>query len=509
MHYGKSVTGAMAVFLALSAAACTQGGGSTGSSGAGHGGLVVARPLDVVDLSPDGSFVRSSDSQIVTLIADSLYRVNESDQIEPAIAARMPQLSKDQLTWTVPLKSGVKFSNGSDVTSEDVKFSLENAKKGTQQGKLFRPISSIETPNSTTVVIHTMTKDATLIWSLASIQAAIIPNNFAGMRPQEFYQKPIGAGAFMIAERKSGVDLKLVRNPRYYGAAPKPTSITFTPVADRNTRVTQLRAGAVDMIEDPPMQQMSQIVSDRSFHTFSRPFGVMRLGLNTAKSPLNDTHIRRAISLALDRTSMVRAVLAGRGSVACSWISTTVLRGYKPAFGCMTDLTQAKSEVAKSSYPTGASFTLIYDSADAFMPLTAQIIQSDLAKIGITVKLVGSTSQLYKASLTSRSFQGRLSLFALTGDPGLSLANYVDTGAEATSSQLLPQIKQELENSSAVFDEKARFKIYDDMVDQIAENGDAVALYSPQKIFVSSATVSGVTILPTNKVDFADVEVAK
>ena len=525
MQPKRSLTGALAVFLAVTAAACTKsngsGGNAAGGSGSGAatgnsaasggsgGNLIVARPLDVVDLSPDGSFLRSSDSQIVALIADSLYRVDKNDKLQPAIAASAPTLSQDQLSWTIKLRSGVKFSDGTPLTSADVKFSLDNAKQGKQQGKLYQPISSIDTPDPSTVVIHTSTKVATLEWTLAGFSAAILPNNFEGKPAKDFYQQPIGAGAFMIAERKPGVDVKLVRNPNYYGTPAKLDSITFTPVADPNTRVTQLRAGTVNMIEDPPIQQVKQIKADSKLKIYSQPVGVMRLGLNTTKPPLNDVHVRRAISLALDRASMVQAVLGGGGGVACTWISTTFLQGYKSPFGCLTNLDQAKSELAKSSYAKGASFTLIYDGADAEMPLTAQIVQSNLAKIGIQVKLDGTTNQLYKAALANKSFQGRFSLFALPGDPGLSMANYLNTDAESTSAPVLPQIKQEYEQATQTFDDAARFKIYDTMVDQIAEDADAVALYSPDKLFASSAKVNNVVVLPTNKVDFADISMSK
>jgi peptide/nickel transport system substrate-binding protein len=273
--------------------------------------------------------------------------------------------------------------------------------------------------------------------------------------------------------------------------------------------MTQLRTGAVNIVEDPPIQQLAQIKKDSTLKVSSTPVGVMRLGLNTAKPPLDDVHVRRAVSLTLDRQSMVQAVLGGDGSVACSWISATVLRGYKPDFGCKTDLAQAKSEMAMSKYANGASFTLIYDSADAQMPLTAQVVQSNLAQIGIQVKLDGTTNQLYKAALANQSFQGRFSLFALPGDPGLSMANYINTNAESTSSPVLPQIKQEFEQSAGIFDEAARFKLYNTMADQIAGDADAVGLYSPEKVFASSAKVSGLVVMPTNKVDFASISISK
>lgn len=502
MHLRKRVTVAVTLPLLLITAACA--GNKTGSSG---NSLVVARPLDVVDLSPDGSFLRSSDGQIVALVADSLFRINEKNEIVPAIASAMPTVSPDQLSWTIKLRSGVKFSNGAALTSADVKFSLDTAKTGTQQGKLFEPIASIDTPSANTVVIHTKTKVATLLGSLAGVPAAIIPHDFSGMPAAQFYQKPIGAGAFKISERKPSVELKLVRNPDYYGVKAKVAGITFKPVTDASTRVLQLRSGSVDMIEDPPVQQVPVLNRDAALTIVSRPVGVMRLGLNTAKAPLSDVHLRRAISLALDRQSMVKAVLGGRGSAACAWINQTFLRGYQPAFGCATDLTQAKAELAKSAHPKGATVTITYDSGDANMPLTAQIIESNLARIGVTAKLNGTTSPLYKAALANGTFQGRFSLFALAGDPGLSIANYLDTKGEGTSSPLLPQIKKEYAQALDTFDDAARFKLYDNVMDEIAEDADAVALYSPDKLWVTAARVKGAAILATNKMNFADISV--
>ncbi len=507
MHPIKRVAGVATLSLVLITAGCSAGSSGGGPSGSGNG-LVVARPLDVVDLSPDGSFLRSSDGQVVTLIADSLYKVNDDNTIVPAIAAAMPVLGKDQLTWTIKLRPAAKFSNGKPLTATDVKFSLDNAKKGTQQGKLFEPITSIDTPSPDTVVIHTATKVATLPATLAGIPAAIIPDNFAGMAEKTFYDKPIGAGPFKIAERNPGSDLKLVPDPYYYGTKTKLSSITFKLVSDANTRVLQLRAGTVNMVEDPPAQQASTLKANSSFAIVARPVGVMRLGLNTAKPPLNDVHVRRAISLAIDRASMVKAVLRDGGSPACSWVSQTFLRGYQPAFGCAMNLDQARSELAQSAYPHGASFTITYDSSDSDMPLTAQILKSDLAKVGITVKLNGTTSPLYKAALANKTFEGRFSLFALAGDPGLSVANYINTDAEGTSSPLLPQVKQEYAKSVETFDDTARFKIYDTIMDQIAQSADAVALYSPDKLWATTNKVSGAAILPTNKLNFAAISLA-
>lgn len=531
MQPKKWVTGAAAVSLALIATACTSGGGTksggdtpsaganttaSGQRAAGQsastksgGSVTVARPLDVIDISPDGSFLRSSDSQIVNLIADGLYRINKDDKIEPALAASEPTISADKLSWTIKLRSGITFSDGTPLSSADVKFSLDNAKKGTQQGKLFKAITSIDAPDPSTVVIHTAAPNATLLWTLASFPAVILPNNFEGKQAKDFYRMPVGAGPFMISERKPGTDLKLVRNPKYYGTPAKLDSITFVPVADPNTRVLKLRAGSVDLIEDPPTQQVGQLKGDSKFQVISLPVGVMRLGLNTVKPPLNDVHFRRAVSLALDRDSMVKAVLGGGGSKACAWISATFLQGYQPAFGCKYDVAAAKAELAQSATPTGASFSIVYDSADAQMPLTAQIIQSDLQKIGVKVELNGTTNQLYKAALANKTFQGRFSLFALAGDPGLSVNNYIATGAESTSSNLLPQITQEYQQSTSVFDDTARFKLYDQIMDQIAENGDAVALYSPDKLWAASSKVVGASILPTNKLDFADISLTK
>jgi len=531
MQHRKWVTGAAAVSVALITTACTSSGGkagnqttpttggassaaaqsASGSSAAPQGGgdITVARPLDVIDISPDGSFLRSSDSQIVNLIADGLYRINKDDKIEPAIAAGMPTVSADQLSWTIKLRPGVTFSDGTPLTSADVKFSLDNAKSGKQQGKLFQSITSIDAPDATTVVIHTAAKNATLLWTLASFPAVIMPKDFEGKAAKDFYQMPIGAGPFMISERKPGTDLKLVRNPKYYGTAAKLASITFVPVADPNTRVLKLRAGSVDLIEDPPTQQVAQLKDKPGFQVISLPVGVMRLGLNTVKPPLDDVHFRRAVSLALDRDSMVKAVLGGGGSKACAWISATFLQGYQPDFGCKFDLDAAKSELAQSSHPKGASFSIVYDSADSQMPLTAQIIQSDLAKIGIKVELNGTTNQLYKAALANKTFQGRFSLFALAGDPGLSINNYIATKAESTSSNLLPQITQQYQQSTSIFDDAARFKLYDQIMDEIAGNGDAVALYSPDKLWAASSKIKGAAILPTNKLNFADISVAK
>src|ERR1700685_1100764 len=114
---------------------------------------------------------------------EPLFQNLQSGKGVTPLLAKSATLAKDGLTWTIKLRTDVKFSDGTPMTSADVKFSLDRATAGTGWGFLNTAIGSVSTPSADTVVIKTKYPWAPLLADLASFSNSILKNNYGGMAP--------------------------------------------------------------------------------------------------------------------------------------------------------------------------------------------------------------------------------------------------------------------------------------------------------------------------------------
>jgi peptide/nickel transport system substrate-binding protein len=387
----------VAMVAALLFAASCGGSTSTSSGTTPHqgGSLVIARTEATATLDPTATFDNES-IWVLEQIYNSLYTVNKAGTgVIPSLATSYT-LSQNQLTWTFTLRSGVKFSNGHTMTSADVKFSLDRARKSTEGlGYLDAAISSIDAPNPSTVVIHTSDPWAPLLADISLFTNSIIPANFGGETEQRFFQSPVGTGPFKLSSWQPGGSLTVVRNPYYWQPGlPYLNKVTWTVVPDANTRVLQLEGNQAQIDEFPPYQSVATLAQTAGVTAEAFPSTeIYFLIMNEKEAPFNDIHVRQAISYAVDRQALVNSVLFGHGATSNSLFPPT-LAFYDPdAQVPQYDLAKAKQEMAQSSVPNGFSATFL-TSTDPTFTTIAQVVQQDLAAIGIhlTITTVDPTT---------------------------------------------------------------------------------------------------------------------
>ena len=498
----------------LVAAACA--GGTTpatsdqgGAGGAEGGDLVVARALDVQSLDSDAIATSRQGWETYNLIAQPLYTGDDKGALQPLVA-ESHTVGADKLTWTFALREGVKFSNGDPVTSADVKFTLEHAQKGALQGAVYQAITSITTPDPRTVVLKTATPNSGLLSDLTGYAVAIIPKDFAGMSEKEFWRDPVGSGPFMVDSWQQGKEIKLVPNPEYWGDEPRVRSISFRPVSDENTRMLQLQNGEADLVEDVPYAQIATVKANPDLRLTELPYPTsIFLTLNTAKPPFDDRHARRAVSLAIDRAKVLQAALLGYGKPAGSFIDRSSLGGYAPKFGLTHDLTAAKRELAASATPEGFSFEILYPASGSDLTSAVQVIQANLAELGITVKLNGTDQDTIFAKRKSGKWDASTATIISGGDAGSTLQYYASTSGFNSASELIPSVEAGWKKSQLNFEPGGRLAIYRDLLTTIAEDAPQIGLYSPPRLYASQAGVrSIVAVDTTGALDFTRITAA-
>ena len=283
-----------------------------------------------------------------------MYTVdNDGKNVHPYLATDYT-LSPDKLTWTFTLRDGVKFSDGTPLTADDVVFSIDRARKSTLGlGYIDVAIKSVTATDASTVVITTKYPWAPLLADISLFTNGIMPNDFGGKSEEEFFAAPVGTGPFMLETWKKGQSFKVVRNPNYWQTGkPYLDSIDFTSVPDDNTRSLQLEGGQADINMSPPFSSISSLKTKPGIVVTLFPATrVDMILLNEQYAPLKDVHVRAAINYAIDRKALVSAVLFGNGQPANSYMPPTLLY-YDASLPSRRSISRkAKEELAASALP--------------------------------------------------------------------------------------------------------------------------------------------------------------
>jgi peptide/nickel transport system substrate-binding protein len=414
-------------------------------------------------------------------------------------------ISNGGKTYTIHLRSGVRFSNGQTMTARDVKFSLDDARLA-KGGWSFidSAIASVDAPSPSTVVVHTKTRWAPLPADLALFNNGIIPDHFGGKTRAAFYAHPIGTGPFELASWNKGGDIKLVRNP-YYWEKGKPylDSITWKAVSDDNTRLLQLRGGQAQIDEFPPFSSVAGLknVSGISVGLFPAA-RVDFMVMNERHKPLNDVHVRRAISYAINRKAIIAAVLRGYGKVANSLLPAA-LAYYNPKTpGLQYNLAAAKAEMAKSSVPQGFTTTILVGTQTPTIDLAlAQVFQQELQPVGITVKIETQDHAAAQSSVASFSYDLAHEGFTMDIVDPDELVEFGVVPNGGTHSMFTDYANAKVTKWAAeaaqTSDPAKRAQLYDLIQAQTAQDAVAVYLYYPLQAYAFSTKVHGFFVYPT------------
>src|SRR6476661_2542708 len=191
-------------------------------------------------------------------------------------------------------------------------------------------MKSIQAVDDTTVKFTLCSPDpafpAQIAFASLGIQSAKHLQETGGGTPA-LLEHPIGTGAYVLKEWVRGDHLTLEANPNYWGDAPKTKTIIFKWNKEATARLTSLKAGEADGIDNPDTNDFAAIQADTTLKLFPRDaLNVFYLGMNTAKAPLDNEKVRQAIAMAIDKTSIVKKFYPA-GSTAADYFTPCAIPG--------------------------------------------------------------------------------------------------------------------------------------------------------------------------------------
>lgn len=507
-----------ALLLVLSACG---GGGSTTASGPTIGGtLNVGLNSDVVTLDPLKS-TALVDRQVMLNIYDTLVRVDEQNKVQPDLATSWSYTTPTQLVFT--LRTDVKFQDGTSFDADAVVYNINrilNAASSPRKSEL-ATVKSVEAVDSSHVQFTLKSAFSPLLATLTDRAGMILSPTALKATGADVANNPLnaGSGPFQFKVWTKGDHLTIERNPHYWQkdsagrALPYLDAVNYRPITDGNVMATNLQTATIQAAQGLSPQAVAAAKSNSSLIYKQIPglsfFGIM---LNTKKAPLDDAHVRRAISWAINRDEIVSSVLLNNGVVSQGPIPPSSWAYKASATPYTHDVTKAKAELSQAAGGgTNVSFTLLISSGDTTLQQEATFIQSQLKEAGITVDIKPETfaTLLTDTDATKPNFQAALLGWSGRPDPDGNMYSWFHTGGGNNSMQYSnTTVDGLLEDARIQSDQTKRASDYQQAEQQIVQDASYVFINHGVAVQATTTKVHNFVVQPTTIMLFAQVYLA-
>lgn len=363
------------VASAAAAAAAPRRVGATGRPIRGG----VLKQIGLEPSTFDVHATASHQTQLVSsFVRRTLFKLVHGARSGPSDFTLAPDLalevmaSSDRRTYTITLRPGVRWESrppvdGRELVAADVKFSLERVLRKSPFAPLLGPVERIDAPDRRTVRVHLAESFAPFVHNLAEPWTAIVPPEVADRSADpKAAESLIGCGPFVLERYEPGVKAIFSRNPTYYARGlPYLGKVEWLFIKDRPTQLALFQAGQVDL---PSHDARIPRAESAAFRRASRGYPIVSwdglevrsLAMRTDRAPFNDVRVRRALSLAVDRTTWVAEHLGGEGAEAEGPVPSA-MRPWKLAARQLGegarylehDPTLARALLAEAGFPAG------------------------------------------------------------------------------------------------------------------------------------------------------------
>lgn len=563
----RRVTAAVASVLALSlgAAACGGGGGKDDSSGGAgkkdaaldaivnvsnkKGGSVTLEDSDVPDSLDPGNTYYGFVQNFSRLYARTLVTFKPAAgkaglQVVPDLAESLGKPSADAKTWTYKLRSGLKFDDGTPITSKDVKYAIERSNfapealsngptyfkaylqggdkyKGPYKDKSADGLKSIETPDDQTIVFKLNQPFADFDYLATFSQTAPVPA--AKDDGAKYVQHIVSSGPYKFQSYEEGRSATLVRNTNWdqktdtvRKALPDKITVKFkvNPVTIDNDLLADKITADIAGTGVQPQTQPKVLSGKYAKQTDNSYAGATSyIALNVHVAPFDNVHCRKAVQWAVDKQSILDAIGGSpKGDVATTLLPPSV-NGYTkfdtyPSSGHKGDAAKAKAELKQCGKPNGFSTTLTARSDRPAEIAQATAIQNSLKSVGIKVEIKQFPSGKYFsnfAGVPSYVHEHKLGMLSMAWGAdwptGYGFLDQIINGAAIKPSggnNLMelddPKINNALKSAIANTDAAARTKAWGDIDKMVLDNASVVPLVYRKNLLLRPTSATNVTV---------------
>lgn len=424
-----------------------------------------------------------------TQIFASPLRYDENWEPQPYLAESW-EVAEDGLSVTLNLVSGATFHDGTPITSEDVAFSIMTTKENHPFKSMFAPVESVETPDPQTAVIRLSQPHPALLLSLSPALAPVIPKHIYG-DGQDIKAHPrnstdvVGSGPFMLQEFTAGEAIVLKKNPNFFiDGRPKLDEILIRIVKDPSALLISMENGDADMYpfmagsqEIRRLQEADHLtITDQGYAAVGP---INWLAFNTKSEKLSDVRVRRAISTAVDREFITKALHRGVSTIQRGPIIESSPYFEADIETYDADLEKAQALMAEAGYADGMDLTIDYiPGPKEQQQSVAEYMKSQLGKIGINVTVRAAPDfPTWAGRVGGHDFEMTMDVVFNWGDPVIGvhrtyLCDNIRQGViwSNTQSYCNEEVDQLLNAAAVELDQDKRKAMYSEFQKIIAQD---------------------------------------
>jgi len=370
--------------------------------------LTVAQGGDVAKLDPHFS-TSSNDIRVSFNIFDNLTSRHPDGKLYPGLATEWKRTAPT--TWTFKLRRGVKWHNGDPFTSADAKFSIERTYDPTVKtlvSTALATIDRIEAPDPSSLVIVTKQPDPLLPARLAFYGGQIVPRKYLEtVGADAFNAKPVGTGPVRFVSWVKDDKLVLEANADYWGGKTNVDRVVFRAIPDTAPRIAALLKGEVDIITQLPPDHLERVTGNPGTTAKGALYaGLYVLAVNSKRPPLDNPLVKQALSLGIDRATLVKELWRGRGIVPNSMIAKgdNHYDASLPPF--VYNPGEARERLKRAGY---RNEEIIIEVAEGYLAVTkpaSEAIASMLSEIGVNAKVEVIEYSVRAQRIREKAFKG-------------------------------------------------------------------------------------------------------
>lgn len=461
-------------------------------------------------------------------------------KVVPGLATEW-KTSKDGLTFTFTLRKGVKFHTTKyftptrDFNADDVLFSFNRQRfkdhpyynvnggtyeyfKSMEMGSIIKDIVKLDDYQVKFILSR---PEAPFLANLAMDFASILSKEYADKllkdkKPEQIAIQPVGTGAFLFVRYQKDNLIRYVKNPNYFDGAPKVDQVVFSITPDPSVRYQKLKTGECHFAAEPSPTDIVAMKKSKNIQVLERPgLNVGYIAMNVEKAPFNNKKIRQAVNYALNRSAYIKAIYLGNASIAKNPIPPTMWSYNKEVKDYDYDVEKAKGLMKEAGFEKGLNIELwTLPVSRPYNPngkKMGELIQADLKKIGIEVKLVTYDWPTYLAK--ARKGEHQMIQLGWTGDNG-DPDNFLNVllgcaGVKAGSNVARwcdKNFETLVEKAKSTTDLKRRTALYEKAQEVFKDEVPWVTVAHATVFKAMSPKVKGYKISPFGTEDFTKIE---
>lgn len=515
---------AFALALVMIAGAVSACGGKTSSSGGSQtgetaaagqeqttaGGSDSARDTLRVALTSEPPSLSTCDHDSLISVGMNMLTFNglvriDNETLMPVLDLAEEYTVENDVDWIFKLKEGVKFHNGDDFTADDVVASLEYAKSIPASTTYTSNFKSIEAIDPYTVKITTYEPYAGLLYDLGYHFNWIMPKSLIESG-NDFNENPVGTGPYKLVEWVSGTSLTFEAFDDYFDKdrAAKIKNLEFTIIPEGVSRAIALEAGEVDFVWETNGADAASLLGnpDVKVEEVNSVDNVI-LFLNNDVAPFDDVNFRRAIACAINRQDIIDGAMSGYGVVNYSSISQG-LWGSSNKDQLEYNLDKAKEYLeAWGGDPSTVELPILVTNETRVA--IATIIQSNLAELGINVKVESMDTATYFEKWESGDYVGLIASWSPSNALTYVQRYVTDRRNQYKGSYNNPEMDELILDAQSTLDDDARLEKIENIVSIVNQDAPQISLYQSVWLRAHDAKLQGVVLSGTGYTSYNEM----